>query len=81
MKGAVMERVERVEGEFANRGVVPGRKVVAAGDAGTVLIGHPKATACKPRIELVREGDVIQAIDVTCACGQKVRLHCQYETA
>jgi hypothetical protein len=33
----------------------------------------------EPKIELVRENDVIRAIDVTCACGQKIRLVCDYE--
>ena len=33
-----------------------------------------------PTIELVKEGDVVRAIDVTCACGQIMRLWCQYET-
>lgn len=32
-----------------------------------------------PRVELVREGDVIRAIDVYCSCGQHIRLHCLYE--
>lgn len=74
-----MERVERIEGEYVNRGVVPGRKVVVTAESAAVLIPHPRAAACAPQIELIRDGEVIQAIDVTCSCGQKIRLRCQYD--
>ncbi len=76
-------RVERIEGEYVNRGVVPGRKVVA--DASPVVLipprhqQHESTPACAPQIEVIRDGDVIQAIDVTCTCGQKIRLRCVYE--
>jgi hypothetical protein len=33
----------------------------------------------EPRIELVREGEVIQAIEVICTCGQRIRLRCSYD--
>jgi len=78
-----MERSQRIEGERSPRGVVPGRKVFVEQGASGVLIspprGHAPAGACAPHIELVREGDVIQAIDVTCTCGQKIRLRCVYD--
>ena len=78
-----MERVERIEGEYVNRGVVPGRKVLVEEGAAAVMIVPPRpqaaAPACAPQIELVRDGEVIQAIDVTCTCGQKIRLRCVYE--
>lgn len=77
-----MERVERIEGEHVNRGVVPGRKVLVEEGASAVVIvpsRSPTAPACAPQIELVRDGEVIQAIDVTCTCGQKIRLRCAYE--
>jgi hypothetical protein len=32
----------------------------------------------EPRIELIREGDLIRAIDVTCSCGKRIRLVCEY---
>jgi hypothetical protein len=80
-----MERVERIEGEYVNRGVVPGRKVLLEEGGGAVMIVPPRpqpvAPACAPQIELVRDGEVIQAIDVTCTCGQKIRLRCVYEEA
>lgn len=33
----------------------------------------------EPRIEIIRSGDAIQAIDIICSCGQHIRLHCLYE--
>jgi hypothetical protein len=76
-----MNHVERIEGEFVNRGVVPGRKVLVEEGPTTVMIARPRpsAPACAPQVELVREGDVIQAIDVTCTCGEKIRLRCVYD--
>jgi hypothetical protein len=32
----------------------------------------------QPLIELVREGDVVRAIDVTCPCGCRIRVLCEY---
>ena len=80
-KNAAMERVERIDGEQVNRGLVPGRKVLVSAEAAAVVIPRPEAHACAPKIDLIRDGDVIQAIDVTCGCGQRIRLRCVYETA
>ncbi len=30
-------------------------------------------------VHLVREGDAIREIEITCACGEKLRLICEYE--
>ncbi len=38
--------------------------------------GHPKG---EPRIELIRDGDIIRAIEVICSCGERIRLRCDYE--
>ncbi len=35
--------------------------------------------AVEPRIEIIRSGDVIQAIDIVCGCGQHIRLQCLYK--
>lgn len=79
-KGATMVRGERVETEIVNRGVVPGRKVIVQAESATVHIPHPRGTSGTPQIELIRDGDIIQAIEVTCGCGSKIRLRCLYET-
>lgn len=32
----------------------------------------------EPKIQLVREGGVIRAIEVICACGELIRIRCDY---
>jgi len=71
-----MEAVERVPAEH-NRAVVPGQWVrVTAETARVTVPGH--GAAGEPRVELITQGDGIQAIDLTCTCGQKIRLRCIY---
>ncbi|MFP6766204.1 MAG: hypothetical protein VB858_21405 [Planctomycetaceae bacterium] len=31
------------------------------------------------QVNLIREGDVIREIEVTCSCGEVLRLNCQYD--
>jgi hypothetical protein len=32
----------------------------------------------EPKIHLVKEDGIIRAIDVTCSCGEQIRIHCEY---
>jgi hypothetical protein len=73
-----MERVDPIEEEHAARAVVPSRCVRLSGETARVVI--PSHAGGEPHIELIREGNVIQAIDVTCTCGQRIRLRCVYES-
>jgi hypothetical protein len=73
-----MERVQRVEGEFVQGGVVSGHKVKVGSDAPRVTVGRQPATPAQPQVEVIREGDVILAIDVICSCGQRIRVKCEY---
>jgi hypothetical protein len=60
-----------------NRVVVPGQLVrITAETAHVNVPGHEAALT--PRVELITQGDVIQAIDILCTCGQKIRLRCLY---
>ncbi|HZT79873.1 MAG TPA: hypothetical protein VFA26_06615 [Gemmataceae bacterium] len=71
--------MERDGGEVAvTRAVVPGRCVRLSGEAARVLVPGGHAACAEPRVEVLREGDVIRAIDVTCPCGQRIRLRCEY---
>jgi hypothetical protein len=46
-----------------------------------VRVGAPVAPPKpEPRIELVREDGVIRAIDITCGCGEKIRVVCEYDS-
>ncbi len=67
--------------------VRPGR-IVSAGcvrmsesPATIPVLGHTSAPREQPRIDLVEEGEVVRAIDVTCACGCRIRIVCEYEGA
>jgi hypothetical protein len=74
--------MERSDGRHAHPSVVPGRKVLVEGGRAAVMIVPPhQPGACAPQIEVVRDGDVIRAIDVTCACGEKIRVRCVYDEA
>jgi hypothetical protein len=71
-----MEHRQRTE--FRTRSFVPAsfvREAAAAAPVGDVV----NATPPEPSVELVREDGVVRAIDVTCACGQKIRLRCVYD--
>lgn len=52
--------------------------VKLSGDS--VRVGAPQAQPkAEPRIELVREDGVVRAIDITCGCGEKIRVVCEYD--
>lgn len=59
------------------QGVVPARCVRMSGETARVKAARHGA-ACEPQVELIRDGDVIRVIDVTCVCGRRIRLSCVY---
>lgn len=63
------------------RGIVPGTRVRVIEESVRVAIPHQASTSCpaEPQVELIRDGDIIQAIDVVCTCGMRIRLHCIFE--
>jgi hypothetical protein len=73
-----MERSDKTGGEHFTRAVVPGHNVRVTAESARVMVPRPDGY-CEPQVALVRDGDVIQAIDVTCSCGQRIRLRCAYE--
>lgn len=46
----------------------------------SVVVGAPRGDGPKgePKVHLVRENGVIRAIDVTCRCGERIRVNCDY---
>lgn len=62
-----------------SQSIVPGGRVVRTSEVTCVGVPHSHDRQ-QPTVELIREGDVVTAIDVTCACGGKVRLWCSYES-
>ena len=65
---------------FSASAVIPADRVVKSHDIVQVG-GRPTIKHDGPAsVELISEGDVVKAIDVTCSCGQKLRLWCSYES-
>jgi hypothetical protein len=60
------------------KSVIPGQKVRVLEEAARVGAPSGEAGGHLPRVELIRDGEFVQAIDVQCTCGQKVRLKCIY---
>ena len=73
MTGRVIDKFVR----DVPQAVVPGHRVVQTGEPARVGSSHPHATG-QPTMELIREGDFVKAIDVTCSCGEKIRIWCSY---
>ena len=72
---------DRIVQKFVRDGthsVVPGRRVVRTDEVTCVGIPHSHDRQ-QPVIELIRDGEVVTAIDVTCSCGETIRLWCSYE--
>lgn len=52
----------------------------AVQNSGTSSIAIPAgADHRKTEVHLIREGEIVREIEVTCSCGEILRLHCQYE--
>ncbi len=41
-------------------------------------VGRRSSDSAQPKIELRKNGDVIESIVVTCACGQTITVDCSY---
>jgi hypothetical protein len=63
---------------------VTGSPVVRAGrvqvSEEVVRIGAPPSEEKpgEPTVRIVREGDAVQALEVTCSCGERIRIRCEY---
>jgi hypothetical protein len=72
------EQGNRMHSEIHAGTVVRGTCVRVSSDSARVGLPGQEPDA-EPRIEVHRSGNVIQAIDIICGCGQQIRLHCRYE--
>jgi hypothetical protein len=72
----IMEHAAR-ERDATNRAVISGNQVRLTGE--TTRVAPPRQPGdCEPRVDLVREGGQIRAIDIRCACGKRIYLECEY---
>lgn len=58
--------------------IVPGSRVRQSAEVAPVGVPQP-AEPEAPTVELIKDGDLVRAIDVTCRCGHKMRVWCAYE--
>lgn len=70
MEKAVFERDTTI------RSLIPGTQVRLTGEA-TRVIPPRQPGECEPRVDLVREGGQIRAIDIRCSCGKRIYLVCE----
>ncbi|MCS6864653.1 MAG: hypothetical protein RMJ56_17635 [Gemmataceae bacterium] len=60
-------------------GVIPAARVRLSPES--VRVGPPRpATAAErePQLKVIRDGDVVRAIQITCTCGQQMIIQCEY---
>ena len=72
-----MEPARKLQGGAVNPAIIPHRLVRLMDEKAQV--GLSVEAACEePRIELIRDGATIKAIDINCTCGRRIRLNCVY---
>ena len=76
-----MKSAAHAEDDEVGRGVIPGRLVRVSGEPARVGAPTAGALAGQPQIEMIKDGDVLRAIDVICTCGKRIRLRCVYADA
>ncbi len=65
------------ESSSMRRNVVPSQ-CVRVNDRGARVTVPAGGDSGEPSIELIQQNGVIQSIEVTCSCGQKISLACDY---
>ena len=69
---------ESIDTGFTTRAVVPGQCVRVGSERTRVSIPASQEQA-EAHVEIIRDGKVVQAIEITCSCGQHIRISCDYE--
>ncbi len=59
--------------------MIPRRRVHIAEKC--VPVGTFAGSTREPQVELVRDGDVVRSIRITCSCGETLVLDCDYNSA
>lgn len=70
--------MSRTEGHETSPLVVPAQRVRESGQRVTVRVPGQEVPA-GPRLEILREGAIIRALDITCSCGACIRVVCDYD--
>jgi hypothetical protein len=71
-----MNTGEKVEKGSGQNSFVPGRQVQIMAEP--AHIGPPHHTLTGPKITLIKDGETVKTIEITCTCGERIRLQCVY---
>ncbi|AMV25024.1 hypothetical protein VT84_11550 [Gemmata sp. SH-PL17] len=58
--------------------VVRATRVRVSEEAVRIGAPAPGGAPGEPTVRVIREGDVVQAIEVVCSCGERIRIRCEY---
>ncbi len=72
-----MSRSKQMNSDGSAR--ISGQHIVSQRQMAAVPVGPQKAGAPEaPQIEVIRHGQWVQALDITCTCGCQLRVLCEY---
>ncbi len=75
-----MSRNERMEPVTSAR--IAGQRLASSRQTAAIPVGpHSEGASHTPRIDVVRQGGVVQALDITCSCGCQLRILCEYDSS
>ena len=63
--------------EFSNSGKIIKAQHVSIFDPHAVKPA-PAECARPPQVRLIKEGDMVKSIEIRCACGEVIKLDCEY---
>jgi hypothetical protein len=58
--------------------VVPGARVRVSAEVVRVGRPAPSAAGAEPKVQAFHQDGEIQLIEVTCTCGERICIHCEY---
>lgn len=82
-----MNAPHRALSGFAPGNIIPGDQIeilpashaatATAPPASKTIVAHQHLHT-QPSITLIKEGDSVRVIEITCTCGEVIRLQCEY---
>jgi hypothetical protein len=67
---------ESADREGTSHSVISAPHVRMSGE--TARVGLPEPEGEGPHVHLIREGEVVTAVEVVCRCGERIRLRLTY---
>ena len=82
-----MNSIDHVPAPYRFANVIPALHVKIVEPAASRVLACTKAHGSKmygkssneePRITLIKQGDIVHAIEIVCTCGELIRFECEY---